>query len=255
MEGLSTLWSYLSKELLGFIGLLSVSFLCVLGERSLLWCVGLRRDLDLREDRCSLVKGDLWLLLEGWSSGGCCSCWPQSGGVGGFAFTGTSTGWLPCWSPCWSVVTPVEGVSPASAWVSSVRLIIGVKEDGSRLDVDDVNDSFKDSAMFSNFLTKAAPSRSPRAVRSMPVTSGIGAWGSECKVDNGVVSVVVGTARFCGFGMDTGWTGSAWTGAVPGVWAWKRGSPCCGGRSAELQLENSGACCCGCWILATIGIP
>ena len=55
--------------------------------------------------------------------------------------------------------------------------------------------------MFSNCFSKAAPSRSPRAVRSMPVASGVGACGSECKVDNGVVSVVVG---LCGFGMDTG---------------------------------------------------
>ena len=95
VEGLSGREGYLSKVLLGIVVLLSVSCLDVLGEGFLLrWVDLLLLDLDLLDDLFSLVRGDLWLFLEGWSPEGCCSCWAKSGGVGGLALTGTSTRWL-----------------------------------------------------------------------------------------------------------------------------------------------------------------
>ena len=67
--------------------------------------------------------------------------------------------------------------------------IKGVDEAGGVLEVVDVKDCFKDSAMFSNFFSKAASSRSCKALRSMPVASSVGTWSSWWEVDNGVVSV------------------------------------------------------------------
>ena len=126
VAGLSVLGGCLSKLPRVIVVLLSVSCLCVLWEESLLRWVDLRRDLDLLDDLFSRVKGDLWLFLGGRSSGSCWACWTKSGGVGGLALMGTSTGWLPCWSPGWNGVgTLVVDASNAGAGVSWVLLVIG----------------------------------------------------------------------------------------------------------------------------------
>ena len=63
-------------------------------------------------------------------------------------------------------------IEKAGVRVSWVLLAIEAGRAGGVLDVGGVKDNFKDSAMFSNFFSKAASSRSPKVLRSRPVGSG-----------------------------------------------------------------------------------